>query len=452
MILTMINNIKNFSIKVGGFAIMLLMCFSLTNCDDLLDAANPNNLVEEQLDDFRAFGPMVNGLEATVVRAYGNILAPYSTASDEMIWTGSRDAWQQLNFGNIADPLNEFTDAAFPFVGEARWWGDEVISRGEAFGDLVQAEDMGRAYLYTAFTYIMIADMFDDFVITSNKREAGSPVGPGNMNTLYDAAIGYLNKGLALSASDDLKTALTGMKARAQFAKGLWAKVNPVNTSDPLVSSSEAAATALSAIGMMGGVTSDYKWRLETDPGAPGTVGGLDIAGEVNSRLEMRLSAEYIIPDAAGTRVASLDDGDPATSISLMDPIDGIPAPALYTNVKEFTDAFQFPDYPVVTAREMHLILAENDLANGNMAGFTTHINHIRALDGLTDYSGQVDATDLLHHTRRTNLFLSGRRITDHYRFDAPSVYWLDNTDATSSPGTFFPITITEIQANPNIN
>ena len=69
-----------------------------------LDANNPNNLLEEQLG-VSAFTPMVNGLEGVTVRAYGNILAPYSVASDEMIWIGSRDAWQQLNFGNV-DNIN----------------------------------------------------------------------------------------------------------------------------------------------------------------------------------------------------------------------------------------------------------------------------------------------------------------------------------------------------------
>ncbi len=309
---------------------------------------------------------------------------------------------------------------------------------------------MGRAYLQAAFIYMMIADMFDDFVTTSNKREAGNPVGPGNMSTLYDQAIDYLDKGMALAISDDLTTGMMALKARAQFSKGLWAKVNPVNTADPLVSSSEAATTAAAALGMM---SPDYKFYLETDPGAPGTVGGLDIASEVNSRLEMRISAEYIIPDAAGTRIANLDDGDPTTSISLMDPIDNVPSPELYNIIKTFTDAFLYPDYVVASAREMHLILAEDALANDDMDGFTTHINHIRVdLDGLTAYDGQIDAVDMLNHMRRTNLFFSGRRIADHYRFDDPSVYWTNSSPAVSSPGTFFPITITEIQANPNIN
>ena len=78
---------KNNFIKYFGLSLFSLVLF--VGCS--LDTDNPNNLVEEDLD-IRAFGPMVNGLEAVVVRAYGNILAPYSTASDEMVWSGSRDA------------------------------------------------------------------------------------------------------------------------------------------------------------------------------------------------------------------------------------------------------------------------------------------------------------------------------------------------------------------------
>ncbi|MCY4298916.1 MAG: hypothetical protein OXC61_06415, partial [Flavobacteriaceae bacterium] len=50
-----------------------------------LETDNPNNLLEEGLS-VTAFTPMVNGAEGALVRAYGNILAPYSTASDELIW------------------------------------------------------------------------------------------------------------------------------------------------------------------------------------------------------------------------------------------------------------------------------------------------------------------------------------------------------------------------------
>ena len=72
-------------------------------------------------------------------------------------------------------------------------------------------------------------------------------------------------------------------------------------------------------------------------------------------------------------------------------------------------------------------------------------------MDGLTAYSGQIDAQAMLLHTRRVNLFLQGRRLSDHYRFASPSEYWISTSVATTAPGEFFPITISEIQANPNI-
>lgn len=434
------------------FKYIFLLIFSITmaSCSGLLDSDNPNSLIEEDLDDPRAFALMVNGVEVSVVRAYGNILAPYSVASDEMIWIGSRDAWQQLNFGNLSNVNNEFTDAAFPYLGEARWWSDEVIRRGEEFqsaGALLSGDEgaLARAYIYGAIIQIVIADMFDDFVISSSKLEAGMPVGNDGMNKLYDQALDYINKGIALNAGFDV--AFQGLLARAQHSKAIWGKLNPVNTSDPLVNAGTAAATA--ALGLMG---SDDSFDLITSASAPGTIGGLDIAGEVNQRQEMRLSNVYIIPNAEDTKPANVEDGDPATTISLNDPIDDIPDPALHKNVVNFTVPNLYPSYPVVSTREMHLILAEGALASGDMDGFTTHINNLRAIDGLTDYSGQMDAQELLIHSRRVNLFLQGRRIADHYRFNSPSTYWVPQGDATNSPGTFFPITITEIRANPNLN
>jgi len=409
-----------------------------------LDANNPNNLLEEQLG-VSAFSPMVNGLEGVTIRAYGNILAPYSVASDEMIWIGSRDAWQQLNFGNVDNINNEFVDAAFFYVAEARYWADDVIARGEefstsnAFSDKNRT-DLARAYWYGAITYMVIADMFDDFVVGSVKTEGAPPVGPSNMGSLYDTAVSYLDKALALNAG--LTDALKATKARAIFSKGVWGKTNPVNTGDPLVNASSAASLAAEALSALG---DDFSVNLITSGSAPDTVGGLDIAGEVNDRLEMRLSDTYVISSDA-KRPDAIGDGNPATTVSMMDPIDNIADPALYNNVVNFTAPGLYPEYPVVSGREMLLIIAESALASGDNDTFTTNINKLRALDGLTPYSGQIGAQDLLEHSRRVNLFLQGRRLSDHYRFASPSEYWISSSPAINSPGSFLPITISEIQ------
>lgn len=428
--------------------LLLILVFIAQGCS--LDAENPNNLLEEELT-LTAFKPMVNGLEGVLTRAYGNILAPYSVASDEMIWIGSRDAWNQLNFGNLDNINNEFTDAAFFYVAEARYWADDVITRGEEFSSRPDfsssnKSDLTRAYAYGAIIYIVIADMFDDFVVDSAKTEAGNPVGENNMSQLYDTAISYINKGIALNAGLDGE--LKSLLARAYFSKEVWKKTNPLNSANPLVTSNEASAAAKDALSIL---DSDFSFNLITSASAPDTVGGLDIAGEVNDRLEMRLSNEYVIstdlkrPDAP-------NDGDPATTVSLNDPIDNMPDPALYNLIKNFTVPGLYPQYPISTAREMYLIIAENALGNNNMDEFTTYINRLRTLDGLTPFIGQMDATELLIHSRRVNLFLQGRRIADHYRFNQPSTYWSNTSAATTAPGSFFPITISEIRANPNIN
>ena len=180
---------KNNILKYFGIVFSILL---FNNCS--LDADNPNNLLEEGLD-IRAFGPLVNGLEGVVIRAYGNILAPYSVASDEMIWIGSRDAWQQLNFGNVDGIGHEFVDGAYFYVNEARYWADDVIARGVEFStsnafSASNKADLARAYMYGAVIYIVIADMFDDFVVGSAKTEAAPPVGESNMGSLYDTALG----------------------------------------------------------------------------------------------------------------------------------------------------------------------------------------------------------------------------------------------------------------------
>ena len=183
--------------------LFLLISSSMLLLSCSLEADNPNNLLEDQLG-VTAFSPMVNGLEASVTRAYGVILAPYAVTTDEVSWIGSRDAWQQLNFGNVDNINNEFVDAAFFYVAEARYWADYVIARGEEFStsnafSSQNRTDLARAYWYGAITYIVIADMFDDFVVGSAKTEAAPPVGESNMSSLYDTALSYINAALALN-------------------------------------------------------------------------------------------------------------------------------------------------------------------------------------------------------------------------------------------------------------
>ncbi|MEM9664163.1 MAG: hypothetical protein AAF970_04460 [Bacteroidota bacterium] len=425
-----------------------MLALTWTGCD-LLDVENPNNLIEDELDNPAAATPMANGVEASTTRALQAILAPYSTATDELTWVGSRDAWQQLDFGNVDDPFNEFTDVAFPYVGEARWLADNFFERltGFASEGASVGTELARVSLYRAIMYVTIADMFDDF--TFSERTEGAPaIGPSNMVQLYDQAIDGLTASLAnLEAGTDLHTQVLAMRASARHRKGIWQKVNPsVDTGSPLVVDAGAAEDALAVIGAVG-LASDWKYELVIDGSVEAdlVVGGISMGTETNDRLELRVGATYVQPDS---------DGNQIESVTFADVIDtGTVYPETDRAIMAFTDAKRTPNMTIVSEREMHLILAEHELASGNMDGFTTHVNHIRVnMDNLTPYSGQVEAQAMLNFMRQANLVLQGRRLSDHYRFDDPSPEWIPSEDALQSPGTFLPITVTEITANPNIN
>jgi hypothetical protein len=99
----------------------------------------------------------------------------------------------------------------------------------------------------------------------------------------------------------------------------------------------------------------------------------------------------------------------------------------------------------------MHLILAEAALAAGNTDDFATHINAVRAVDGLSPYTGQIAALDMLKHERRTALFVTGVRLLDMYRFGITDPLWHPNSDVVGRPGTLLPITCIEANSNPEI-
>lgn len=422
-------------------------------CSNPLDVENPNKVPDESLNDPTAMVALANGAIASVTRGVQGVGGVYEAATDEITWIGSRDSWGQLDQGNVDLVVNEFVDNAFFYVGEARFMADRAISAGEAFAadpDLTDDERpdpdlLALSYLAGGIIYSTIADLFDDFVIPPSPEEAAPAIGPDNMVQLYDTAIQYLTSGLDIvrqSGNKDLETRLLAVRARVHHARAVWGLLNPPGSvpADPLVSDGEAMADAQAAIALMG-AGSDYRYELTLNPDL--LVGCLSFASQVNERGEIQIGPLYVSTDP--------DDPTEVTGIVLQDPIDGIVDPVIDATLDEFlTDAFV--PMTITSEREMHLILAEGHLAAGNMASFTSEINAVRAFDDLTPYSGQIPALDMLIHERRVNLFLMYRRLSDMYRFGIQDPQWLSQSPAVTRPGTFLPITITEIQSNPMIS
>jgi len=422
------------------------LCLAAAGCDNLLDVNNPNSVLSEDLDNPAAAAAIANGALATVAQAYSWMLLDNASATDELKWVGSRDAYGELNRGNVTDPGNEFTDATWPLVSEARYMADQAILRLKAFrdaGTLPSNLDLARSYLYGGLIYTAVADHYDDFVI-SDRRDAAPPIGPTAMTQMYDKAIGYLNDGLPLAAANaDLERAILAARARARFQKALWTKVNPAGTiaANPLVNDAGAEADALAFLAK----TSDPAWRYRFSYSASTVTS--NIGFWVNERLEQRIGDPYVTPTADDKKVAS---------VRMNDLIDNRVHPFLQATITEFVGGRQFTPHTVLSAREVRLILAEGALARNDLAAMATHINAIRTADGLTAWvpggPGMPTGEAMLRFMRRTNLFLQlSRRLTDHYRFRETSQYWLPASEAIRTPGSYFPIARQERESNCHI-
>ena len=439
--------------RLSRGALLVAGTLALGACD-ILDVDNPNNLTEGSVLDASAATAVVNGALHSTAEAIGGALQPYTVAGDELTWIGSRDAWKSLDEGFISDPNNEFTDAEFPALGEARWmaWRAVNILEGHlADGADVDEFDLARAYFIAGLIYTFIGEVQQDFAL-SDKTEAGMPIGPANMTSMFDDAIGFLDQGITLARSlgeTELELRMLALRARAKHSKAVRQKIQPTpNTADPLVSAGVDDAKAV--IAMRG--NEDWSWAVEFSSVSNDN----DMASWVNDRAENQFGAQYVSVDPKQI--------NEITGYVLADPVSGAKDPRVEAIIKAFIAGDVYSALPWVSVREAYLIVAEDALNRGDMAAFAENINTLRALTGMSAWSAAsgVSALEMLKHERRVNLFLQGRRLSDMYRWGESQTgaqpetgvleAWSSSSDAAASPGTLLPVTIVELQSNPNFS
>jgi starch-binding outer membrane protein, SusD/RagB family len=424
----------------------------VTACSGVLDVENTNAIPEEDLNKAASAGNQANGVLAATVRALSGVRVPYSVATDELDWIGSRDAWLELERGQLGNYINEFTDGAFPFIAEARYLGDETIKRLRTFqanAELQDSSHLARSYLYTAIVYTTIADMYDDFAF-SDKRDDKAPIGRAAMGTLYDKAVLMLDSAL-LIANGGTGTAYTGLRypilayrARVKHAKAVWTMLTPQSTAapaNPLVNNAGANADATAAMAVAG-TTADQKFELVNNLEA---TAGINIWFEVNGRNEHAIGAAYGHRNATTNLTTGLRD----TVMQQRDPTT-MAAATRFTGFGTLSGTFT-----ITSNRELRLILAESWLAQGNSANFRTELNAVRAMDSKTAWAGNnpatVDDNYMLRYERQSQLWLMGRRLSDLYRFGIKDTKWQPTpnfANAATATGLFFPIPNIERLAN----
>lgn len=419
------------------------MAFMLSGCN-LLDVKNPNNLVESSVQQEAAANGMANGSLELVSEAIGDVWEAPGVVADEFYWTGSRDAWGQLDNGYVDDPLNEFTDGAFPSLGRATWMAREAVRVltehvGNNPGDDDFALDLARAQMFNGMILMVTGEIQEDMTF-SNKMEDGPPVGPMNMSGVLDDAIASLDaavSGFNTLGEDELEMKARAVRARAYMSRAIWDELNPSATGTPTpLDFSAALPDATAVLADIGG--SDWKYVMVYSSASSNA----DMLQNVNERGENQIDDSLVENDGPG---ASGRTG----TVLLDDPVSGNPDETVAKLVDEFGDD-QYGELTVVSERLLRLIVAEDDLANGPTAEFEAQIDAIRDLDSKADFTsgGAVSDMDMLMHERRVNTLFMGLRLQDMYRWGLQDARWQGASSAVTAPGTMLPITIVECRAN----
>jgi len=412
-------------------------------CSSLLDVDNPNNVTPSALDNPAAASALVSGAINLNANALSSMMNAYNIISDESFQTGSRDDYRLLDTGGLDINTNEYLQASYLVAMRARWISEQTIQRVAKFkadGALADPQLLAQAYLMGAVIYDGMGNMYDDVAI-SDRTVSGPNLGEANMVQLYDSALKWLDAGAAIATGDNHAN-IIGMRARVRFDRAVWSLLNPPGTTpaNPLVNVAQAVTDANAAIGEMAG---DYSFDLTVDNTNSGDDASGGVGFEMNSRVEHT-------PDTAAFVTIDLTNKKPKTIIA-KDPVTGLVDAAAVKLIGRFIFAtdINHPPMPVVSKREMYLILAEAALAAGNTAGFDTNINALRALDGKAAYTGTGPTRlALLQWERRINLVFQGRRLNDMYRFGVKDPRWVTTSIAFKKPGCLLPIPLLEREAN----
>jgi hypothetical protein len=423
------------------------MMIGLIGCGGLFDVENPANIIDEDVRNPESAEAWANGTLRKAQQGWDGMLILLSAVSDETTFVGPHRWWGELDQGQVADPGNAGLNAEYPAFASAQWMSDEAIDLLVAFYSQDLLRDpavVPRVYLYGALAYTTIVEGMEDYA-PSDRTEAGPPLGSENMSALYDTALAYAVRGLELQPQGELARDLLAMQARLQHSRAVRDRVHPPPadvSNGGLVSSPGATSSARAALDAD---QSDWRWVFQF----PGQIVESSTVGILNCFPNMRFGDRYVRPTPDNTQAAE---------VILLDPLDSIPDPWLEAYIFEVqgasTGQCNRGDLVVTSAREMQLIVAEDALARGDTATFQTHVNQVRAWGSLTPWTKEsgISARDLLIYERQSQLFLTGRRLMDMYRFGITSDTWDPTAPASTAPGSLFPIPSDEVDANCHLN
>lgn len=453
---------KNWTRNAGAVVALAVLA---SGCD--LEVVNPGSIQDQDLNSAELMPILVAGVSAE----YNDIQDTYAYAAgrltDDIAGTGSYFGTQQFRQG-IFDDLD--SEGYWEQTHESAWSAGEAWTRlQEVLGASASASvDAAKLFALMGHAHNRLGENFCDVVYD---------VGPSQpRSAAFDSAIAAFNQALSIAGAAGSGADQWALSARAGIAQ---------------------ARLGLAALGA--GSWADAAAAANSFFSNGGTMDWADYAiyhAQANSNSLWQETHGRAEVGVWSTHAQTLfDNGDPRTPYTVCgawddpDPVNPDPAAGVTaqgcssgSGAHQGADGLtahyrqdKYPergsDIPRATGEEMRLIIAEERLRAGDMAGFIAAVNLVRAEHSLApraepasagtlDFPYEFPAVDgfsILDEERYASLWVTGKRLFDLDRWDHPFLdggFLAGNVPGASAIArrvSCMPVPRNECELNPNL-
>lgn len=388
---------------------LVALTVALAACNGVLDVQNQQDILDTNLDNPNAIGPLLAGVAGDFSAAYSNSVNIVGLFGGELIHTGSFPSWEEVQGGVGTRPSTEGSNM-YNTVERAMWVADTAAVRlGKLVSNPGASPEIASAMIWGAFASFILADNYCQGTI-----KAGPAVAP---DSLYKRAEALFSQALQLATAagkDSLRFRALAGRARARLMLKNYAGARD-------------DATLIPGTFIYNAIYSSNSTR-EYNSVASNTTTLIRREAGVHPRFYN--DARY----KTDSRTPFLDRGDTAKG----------PDPT-----RKFVEQLKYPVYgtpiPVATWQEERLIEAEAEARLGNTARAVVLINQVRTAARLAAYAGGAPAEVLnqIQYERSAELWLQAQSLSDLRRFQDPFL--------ATRRDQCFQIGQTEWDTNPNL-
>lgn len=415
-----------YMIRRGVWAPLMTLFFLTAGCGDLFDIENPGQTLDTDLNNPDMIAILITGLSADISDFMDNFPFDVARLTDEMAGSGS---YADTGYFRVGHAVQDEVNGAWEQAHEAAWMAEIHVQRIEndmELGGFDADPYIARAYVLQGVAHKMLGENYCQ-VVYSDEGAYGI-LEPRTV--AFDSAAASFNRALSYGSSQAM-AAHAGL-ASTYAALGQWSQA-----------ASEAAL-----------VDDDFVVVAYYDQSDNYN----ELYDETHNRHEMSAYNTY-----AGSFSPNWDPRAPMTDCELGGCPNALGSDGVTPMLRQEKYDDPGSEIPILSGKESRLIRAEAALRNGDLAGFTTQINALRAIwdldpiaqpaaAGALEYPNAYDdAWSILDGERMLSLWLEGHRLWDLDRWDHPFL----NGGTVAWPGeprrdSCMPVPSGECRVNPN--